>query len=274
VAEAGKAGRLHRLRLRRRRKIQAATMTIVDHLSELRRRIVVSLVVFLALSAAAFAFYEPIQEFLRRPYCEVDPRLLSELSGCDLVITKPLGGFNFRLKLTAMVGLALASPVWLYQLYAFIVPALTSKEKRYSIPFLVSSVTLFVVGATFAYLTLPTGLNFLMTLGGPDVEPLLGAEEYLNFVGLLLIAFGVTFELPLLLFFLGLVGAVSVETLRSQRKVAFVIIVALSAVVTPSQDPYTMSIMAVPLYGLYELTILILSRVMKRRAERDAVSEA
>ena len=235
------------------------------HLRELRTRIVISALAFILISVVAFFFYDPIQTFLRTPLCDV-PRDRLGPQGCDLVFTKPTGGFQFRLKLTALVGLAVTSPIWIYQIYSFVVPALTSKEKRYSIPFLASSILLFAVGATFAYLTLPVGLRFLIELGGEGLVPLVDAESYLSFVGFLLLAFGLTFEIPLLLVFLGLVGAVSVEQLRQHRKMAFVSTFVLAAIVTPSQDPYTMTIMAVPLYLLYELTIIILRTVMRRRA--------
>ena len=240
-------------------------MTVMEHLRELRTRIIISALAFIAISVIAFFFYSPLEEFLRSPLCDVPPDKLGP-HGCELVFTKPTGGFQFRLKLTALVGLAATSPIWIYQIYAFVVPALTSKEKRYSIPFLASSIFLFLVGATFAYLTLPVGLRFLIELGGEGLVPLVDAESYLSFVGFLLLAFGLTFELPLLLVFLGLVGAITVEQLKQHRKTAFVSIFALAAVVTPSQDPYTMTIMAVPLYLLYELTIIILRTVMRRRS--------
>jgi sec-independent protein translocase protein TatC len=239
-------------------------MTVVEHLAELRSRVIVSLVAFAVISTIVFFFYPPIQKFLRAPLCDVDPRYLGP-QGCKLIATTVLGGFQFRLKLTALVGLGLTSPIWLYELWAFVTPALTRREKRYALPLLGSSILLFLIGAAFAYLTLPVGLRFLIGLGGRDVVPLLSAPEYLNFIGLLLLAFGVTFELPIVLIFLGLAGVVTVEQLRRQRRAAIVIIFAVAAVVTPSQDPYTMSIMAFPLWGLYELTIVILARIMKRR---------
>jgi sec-independent protein translocase protein TatC len=239
-------------------------MTMVEHLRELRSRLVFSALAFVTISVIVFFFYDPIEEFLRQPLCGL-PKDLLGTQGCELSTLKVTGGFSFRIKLTSLLGLALTSPVWLYQLYAFVVPALTPKEKRYSLPFILSSVALFLLGSAFAYLTLPKGLEFLLRLGGEDINPLLGAEEYLNFVGLILLAFGVTFELPLILIFLGLVGVVSVDQLRAQRRLAFVLIFVLAAVVTPSQDPYTMTIMALPLYGFYELTIVILRRLTRNR---------
>lgn len=224
---------------------------------------------FLVLTLVAFSAYEPILAFFLRPLCNVPSRLLGE-QGCNLIFTKVTGAFSFRLKLSALVGLATASPVWLYQIYAFVTPGLTMKEKRYTAPFVASLVTLFVIGSSFAYLSMPAALRFLIRIGGEGLKPLLVAEEYLNFVGFMLLGFGVTFELPLVLVFLGLVGAVTVDQLRKQRRVAIVAITILAAVVTPSQDPLTMLLMAGPLYLLYELTILILRLVMRRRSRAES----
>jgi sec-independent protein translocase protein TatC len=239
-------------------------MTIVQHLDELRTRLLISLGAFLALSIVAFIFYDPIFDFIIDPLCSLPADKLGP-QGCKLGQFTPLEGFQVRLKLTAMVGLILASPVWLYQLWAFIVPGLTSKEKKYALPFVASSVVLFLVGATFAYLLMPTGLRVLIGLGGENLVTLLRADAYVNFVGLMLIAFGVTFELPLVLLFLGLAGVIGVNTLRRHRRGAIVGIAALAAVVTPSQDPYTMLAMAVPLYLLYEATILLLRFLTRAR---------
>jgi sec-independent protein translocase protein TatC len=253
--------------VRRRRRRPVASMTVIEHLGELRTRLIVSLVAFVALSVVGFIFYEPILELIRRPYCRL-PEDLKGPQGCDLIFTRALGAFEFRLKLTALVGLALASPVWIYELWAFIVPAFTPKEKRYAIPFFLSSVLLFAVGVAAAYVTLPRGLQFLFALGGEELVPFIQADEYLNFVGLMILAFGLMFELPLFLVFLGLIDVISVEQLRRGRRIAIVGLVAVAAIVTPSQDPYTLLVLSVPLYGLYELTILVLSRVAKRRARQ------
>jgi sec-independent protein translocase protein TatC len=254
------------LRRRRARK-KGAQMSVVEHLDELRTRLIVSLAVFILMSVLAFIFYDPLFNFIIKPLCTLPPEKLGP-QGCKLVQTTPMEGFQVRLKLTAMVGLILASPVWLYQLWAFIVPGLKKSEKRYALPFVASSVILFLIGATFAYLLLPTGLRVLISLGGNDLVAFLRADGYINFVGLMLIAFGVTFELPLVLLFLGLAGVISVETLRRHRKAAIVGIAAIAAVVTPSQDPYTMLAMAIPLWLLYEVTIVLL-RFLTRNRPKD-----
>jgi len=267
------AGDLRRRRLaflRKRRKANRPAMTMLEHLDELRSRLIISLATFVALSIVAFIFYEPIFSFILQPLCSLPAEVLGS-RGCRLVQLSVLEGFQVRLKMTAIVGLAAASPVWLYELWAFIVPGLTVREKRYTIPFLVSAVTLFLAGAAFAYLLLPQAMELLLGIGGAPLDPTLRADSYINFVGLMLIAFGVTFELPLVLTFLGLVGVVTPALLRKHRRAALVGILALSAIVTPSQDPYTMMLMAGPLYLLYELTILVIALILRRRARGESL---
>ncbi|HVL63992.1 MAG TPA: twin-arginine translocase subunit TatC [Actinomycetota bacterium] len=251
---------------RRGRRERAATMPMVAHLAELRTRLIKSAVAFITISIAVFAFYEPIFSLFQRPLCDIDPDRLGPL-GCRLQFARVIGAFQFRLKLTALVGIALSSPVWLYQIWAFVVPALTKRERRYARPFIVIASGLFLAGALFAYVLLPTGLRFLLAVGGENLVPWLGAEEYLNFVGFMLLGFGIMFELPVVLFFAGLLDIVGVDQLRRGRRVALVLIVILAAIVTPSQDPYTMLLLSVPLYLFYELTILLLAATLKRRKE-------
>ncbi len=254
---------------RRRQKRHGGHMTLVEHLDELRTRLLISLAAFIALSVVAFIAYDPIFDFIMRPLCALPPDKLGP-QGCRLIQTTPLEGFQVRLKLTAMVGLILASPVWLYQLWAFIVPGLTNKERKYAIPFVLSSVGLFLAGSAFAYMMLPTGLRVLIGLGGENLVAFLRADGYINFVGLMLIAFGVTFEVPLVLLFLGLAGVITVATLRRHRKSALVGFAAVAAIVTPSQDPYTMLAMWIPLYLLYEMTIVVL-HLLTRNRPRESV---
>ncbi|HEU4481363.1 MAG TPA: twin-arginine translocase subunit TatC [Actinomycetota bacterium] len=253
-----------RFSLRRRRKApQPASMTMMEHLGELRSRLIVVLGTFIAVSTVAFIFFEPISDFLLQPLCDLPPERLGP-QGCQLIFNSALEPIQVRLKVTALVGLIFSSPMWLYQLWAFVTPGLTAKEKRYALPFVSSSVVLFAIGATLAYVTLPAALRFLISLGGDNLVPFFTADRYLNFIGLVILAFGASFELPLLLFFLGLAGFVTVEQLRHFRRGAIVGITLLAAVITPSQDPYTMLGMAIPLYGLYEAVIVALSFRDKR----------
>jgi sec-independent protein translocase protein TatC len=267
-AEELRRRRLRFLRSRRRKRTESA-MSMVEHLSELRGRIIVSAAAFAVISAVAFFLFNPILDFLLNPLCAMPKHLLGP-SGCRLNFFGVVEPFMVRFKVAAMVGIVASSPVWLYEVWAFVVPGLTDRERNYALPFVTTSIFLFLVGASFAYLTLPYGLKFLIGIGGHNLIPLLKADSYLNFVGLMIMIFGVTFELPLVLFFLGLARVVSVEQLRHQRRMAIVLIFVLAAVVTPSQDPYTMTIMAVPLYLLYELTIVLLRIVLRRREAREA----
>ena len=254
-------------RLRRRKQV-VPTMSMMEHLTELRRRLVVALIGFLAVSVVAFIYFEPITNLLLRPLCSLPADKLGP-NGCDLFFTSAMDPISVRLKVTAVAGLVLSAPLWLYQVWAFIVPGLTNKEKRYAFPFVISSVLLFAIGASFAYLTLATALNFLIGFAGDNLAPLLTAQEYLNFVSLIIIVFGIVFELPLLVFFLGLAGVVDVDQLRGARRMVIVGVTLLAAVVTPSQDPYTMLAMALPIYLFYELAILGL-RLVRRRKDRNA----
>lgn len=248
-------------------------MSVIEHLDELRSRLVKSLLAFLALSVVAFIFFKQISDLLLDPLCSLDEDKLGPL-GCNLIGTGPLEPFLVRLKVTAMVAFICAAPVWLYQIWAFVTPGMTLREKRYAGPFIGMSVFLFALGSFFAYVTMPAALNLLIGLGGGNVVPFFRANEYLNFVALILLVFGLSFELPLVLFFLGLAGVFSVDTLKKHRKHALIGIAILSAVVTPSQDPYTMLAMALPLYFFYEVVILLLRIVERRRKKANAAEEA
>ena len=263
---------LRRRRLRwlkfRRRKQKATTMTVMEHLGELRTRLIVCALAFTAAAVGVFVVYEPILEALRQPLCSLDPELLGT-QGCKLQTFKPTEGLLIRLKIASMGGMIVASPIWLYQIWAFVTPGLTLKEKRYAGPFIFSAIFLFGAGTAFAYYMLPNALRFLVTIAGDSIDVNFRAEEYLNFVGLILIAFGVTFQLPLLLFFLGMANIIKVEQLRKYRRYAIVVIAFLGAVVTPTQDPFTMMALSLPLYAMYELVIVLLALV-KRRARRES----
>lgn len=265
--------RRRRIGFQRRKKAsnKAAAMSLMSHLDELRSRLMWSSAAFFLAGAIAFAFFQPITELLLEPLCSVPKDRLGP-QGCRLIFTGPVEPMLVRLKISGLSGMVLASPVWLYQLWAFVSPGLSQKEKKYSIPFVATSIVLFLTGITFAYLTLPAALRFLVGFAGDNFIPFFGAREYLSFVTLVTLVFGITFELPLLLFFLGLIGVVKVDQLRGFRRGALVTITLIAAVVTPSQDPFTMLAMAVPLYLMYELVILGLRVVERRKKKKEALA--
>ena len=160
-------------------------------------------------------------------------------------------------------GFFFASPVVLYQLWRFITPGLNPKEKRYAVPFVVSSVLLFLLGATLAKLTFPQALEFLVSVGGPNIDTIFSPAKYLRLVILVTISFGVAFQFTVLLVFLQLARVLTSRRLASWRRPAGVVIVVVAAVITPSQDPYTLLIMAGPMYVFYEASI-VLGRILKK----------
>lgn len=262
---------------RRRRHTSAGAMTVIEHLDELRSRLIKAMLALGVVAIFAFIFYPTVLDVLIRPLDALPPGLKDKIltqgdsNDPNLTVIGPLEGLNVRLKVTAMLALIFASPFWLYQLWAFVTPGLTMKEKRYALPFVASSVLLFATGTTFAYVTLPAALRFLVGIAGPDVTVLFGAQQYINFVGLMLLAFGLSFQLPLVLFFLGLVGVLTVQQLRDHRRIAAVGTAGMAAVVTPTQDPFTMLAMWIPLYLLYELTIFLLALRDRRRRRRESI---
>ena len=227
-------------------------MTIVEHLSELRHRLVVSIVALAAGAVLAFIFYDHILDFLKQPYCDTLP----PGKACTLYITDPLEGFATRLKVATWAGFLLASPVVLYQLWRFITPGLNPNEKRYAVPFVASSVSLFLLGTVLARLTFPKALDFLLAVGG-DFEAILSPSKYLRLVLLVGVAFGVAFLFPVVLVFLQLAGVLTSRRLSSWRRPAIVLIFVVAAFITPSQDPYSLIAMAGPMYIFYEASILI-----------------
>ena len=231
-------------------------MSLVEHLTELRRRLIISAVALVLGGIVAFVLYNRILDFLIGPYTEV--------TGKDrLVFTDPLEGFATRLKISAYGGLFLASPVVLWQLWRFITPGLHKNEKRYAIPFICASILLFLCGVAMAFVTFEPALRFLVGVGGDNLETFFTASKYLSLITLMIVAFGIAFEFPILLVFLQLAGVLPSTRLRKWRRPAIVIIVAVAALITPSQDPYSLFFMAGPMYLFYEGAILV-GRLLKK----------
>ena len=231
-------------------------MSLVEHLTELRRRLIISAIAVVVGAIICFTLYQFILNFLIGPYRDVTGKN-------NLQVLDPLEAFATRLKIAGYGGIFVASPVVLWQLWRFITPGLHPREKRYAIPFIAASILLFLLGGAVALLTLKPALQFLKSVGGTNLETFYRAGPYLSLVTLMIIAFGVAFEFPILLVFLELAGVVPSKRLRKWRRPAIVIIVAVAAVITPSQDPYSLFAMAIPMYIFYEASILV-GRLLKK----------
>ena len=232
-------------------------MTLTEHLTELRRRVLVSVAAFVVAATVAFLGYNWILAGLKHPYCQVAP------THCGFYVTGPLDGLALRIKIAAYGGIFLASPVWLWELWRFITPGLNPREKKYAVPFILATIGLFTLGATVAFLIFPHALAWLDSIGGPSLNQILDPNKYLSLIILLMVAFGVTFEFPVLLVSLELAGVLTPRQLSSWRRWAIIGIVVLAGVITPSSDPFSMLAMAVPLYVFYELSILI-GKIVRR----------
>jgi sec-independent protein translocase protein TatC len=237
--------------------IDGGHMSLVEHLNELRSRLI-KIVLAVAIGAViVWIFYDQVLEFLKAPLDEADPDAI-------LILTDPLQGLATRFKVSGYGGVALATPIILWQLWRFITPGLYPKERRYAVPFVASGVALFVLGAGLAYWTLPRALSFLISIGGEDIEAFYTPDKYIQLIVYMMLAFGLGFEFPIILVFLQLAGLVSYKTLASWRRYALIGIVVLVAVITPSGDPISLTVLAVPMYLFYELSILI-GRIITRR---------
>jgi sec-independent protein translocase protein TatC len=253
---------------RRTEEQRTGTMTIVEHLTELRRRLILSLWAIAAGAVAGWFLYEPFLDLVREPFCtfvEENPELATD-TGCKLIFNAPFDAFVIRMKTGLFLGFGLALPILLYQLWSFIVPGLTSREKKWSIPFVLSSFILFMSGAVLAFFVLPKSLSFLLGFSGEAVVPLLTIDRYIGFVTLVTLAFGLSFLFPIVLIFLQLVGVVTPQTLGRFRRYAIVLISLIAAIITPGQDVVSMIAMMIPMYLFYEVSIII-GRFMKRGAE-------
>jgi sec-independent protein translocase protein TatC len=229
--------------------------SILEHLEEFRWRIVKSAIALVITSIVAFIFRDWILDVLVQPYRDIG-------GDGELIALKPTEAFGSAMRLAFFGGLLLASPVLLYQLWAFINPALSKTERRWTIPIVGALVVLFVGGVLFAYWVLPRGLEFFASV--LDVEFRLQITEYLKFVTLFLLVFGLSFEFPVFLYAAAAAGIISSEKLAGGRRWAVTIIVIVAAVVTPTGDPYTLLLLSVPLYLLYEITIGLIRWTLRK----------
>ena len=246
-------------------------MPLLDHLRELRRRLLIAVVAILAGTIAGWIAYPQVFEFVKQPYVDGIAPLLNR-SGFDatLVLSGGIGSaFTFRLKVALVLGLLLASPIWVWEIWAFILPALHRNEKRWVYVLTAAGVPLFFGGVMVGYLVLPKGIQVLVSFAPQSIQVLLNLGDYLSFMLRTVLVFGVAAQIPLVVILLNRIGAVSARQLAAARPWTILGIFVFAAIATPSTDPLTMLFLAVPMTALY-LVSEVIARITDRRTAKGA----
>jgi sec-independent protein translocase protein TatC len=247
-------------------------MSLLEHLRELRDRLIKAAIALVLGTIVGYVVFPQVLELLIAPYCQTADALRPD-GTCTLIALRPLEPFSVRIRTSIVIGLFVGGPVIFYQLWRFITPGLTQKERRYAMPFVLLSQLMFALGIGFAYLVIPQGLRILLNLGGPGIEALLSADEYLSFFLTMSVAFGLVFELPLVLISLAMVGIVTSSGLRKARPYAVLLMVIAAAFITPTTDAVSLFFLAGPMILFYEVSIIV-ARLVERRRRRRAAQAA
>jgi sec-independent protein translocase protein TatC len=238
-------------------------MPIWDHLEELRRRLAVGVVVLAVFTVAMYFMSSRVLVFLEQP-----------LNGTKLVGFGPVDGFTIRLQLAFWSAVILSSPVWMYELLAFVLPGLTRSERRLALPTIASVGGLFILGAGAGYLLLTPTMDFLLSQYGPNIQYLPGITKYINMALFMMIALGVAFEFPVVMVLTMSLGLVEPRWYRRSRRITYFVLFAFAELITPVADPIVMPMLVlVPLIALYEVTLIIGTR-LARRSQDDVADIA
>jgi sec-independent protein translocase protein TatC len=226
-----------------------ATMSLLEHLEELRSRIIVIALAIAVAGVAGFFLADPIITLLRAPLPE---------RGAELIQTSVGEAFGVRIQLALMTGVALAMPVILFEIWAFVTPGLTRGERRLVWPLLGAAVILFAAGIVLGYLLIPLAINFLLDFSLPGVEPLLGLSDYVGFVTTFMLAFGLALQFPVIMYFLARIGILSYSFLSKRRRMAILFIALFAIVITPGDIVIGSATLAIVMYGLFEITLQLI----------------
>ena len=254
-----------------------ARMPLFDHLRELRRRVLKALIVIVIWSVVGWFLYPHIWHFIQTPYCRLPQAhkaaLLYGIKGhktCALYVTGIFDAFFLKIQIAIIAGVILSSPIWLYQIWAFIAPGLYAREKRWAYFFGGSAVPLFLIGGTVAYFAMTKGLHFLLDEIPIGVQPLITINTYLSYAEMMLAIFAIAFELPLVFVLLNLAGVLTHQRFRKMRRVIIFLVFAFAAVFTPSPDPISMLLLALPCVVLVEVAEVFAFLNDRRRARQPA----
>jgi len=254
-----------------RRQNPEGRMPLMDHLRELRNRVVKMALALAAGMTVGFVFFNWAWTIIERPLCHA---VIHGHSGCSipgtnqLILNSPLDPFYLRVKVAFIVGLILSSPVWLYQLWAFIAPGLYTREKRWGHIFLATAVPLFLLGTVLAYLSLGRSMHYLLGLTPHGVGNYIQVDLYMSFVMTMMLAFGIAFEVPLLIIMLNLAGILTHQRFRRWRRLLIFGVFVIAGIANPSPDPITMLILGGACAALVEVAEFIVWRNDRRRARR------